>query len=1061
MRKFASLLPVLMLLCALAFGQTRTVTGQVKDEKGNAIPFATVTEVGSGKSVKADANGFFSIGVAENARLSFSAVGFTANTVTPSTAAGSQTFTLATSAGTVEEVVVTALGIRRKPEEIGYATARVTPEQITAGRSFNLAQALSGKVSGLTVSNTSAAVNATPRIVLRGLRSITGDNTALIVLDGVPVPSNTISYINPNDVERVDVLKGGQAATLFGSDGVNGAIVITTKKGSRRPEITLTHSSNVENLSFLPKTQHGYGSGSAYGDNKDENFHPSENQQYGPAYDGSMRPLGRVLQDGSYQLLPYSDIEDAREKIWNTGYTAQSDLSYRAGDENSNFYASYQNVHSEGIVPGDKYNRNSFRMNAGRAYGKFKLNFDATYTWDHADRTNSDFYFFSLNTPSWVALDQYKDWKNNKFAEPSAYFNDYYNNPWWQLDNNRWDTRNNYFNGNVSVNFKATNNLEFTYRLAMATTNTFQTTPSNVYTYTAWAKSNAWVNNYNRNYDTYLTGLGIYRARNTPIQGSLGDQYSYGNRINSDLFANYTKNFNNVSLKAIVGNNVQVRTSKGIATSISSIAIPGLYNVNNSQNGLLGGSDSRSELRKIGSYADVTVGLNDYLYVHGTFRYDWSSVFYSANRDKSLYSFPYYGADVSLVVTDLLPSIKSDILNYVKVRGGWNKNGNDNVGTYQLETIYTSASGFPYSGLLGTTVGNTVVNPNLKPEIVTTGEVGIEVSLWKSRISMEASYYNQLANNQILNVAISSATGSSNYLLNAAKVTNKGFEFDLKVNAFKNRDWNVNLTGNYSHNTNVVNELFAGVGITSLAYQQDNLFTLNAEVGQMFPYLKTTRWQRDPQGRVVIDTTTGWPIKANSTFGVGSTTPKNILGAGINVSYKNFTLIANAEFRGDFVVYHDIGTDMTFTGSSSMTTLYDRDQFVWPNSVYQDASGKYIQNTNIAVDYWDAIYFGLGDISNGNSFPNVGEIHYSSGDFWKIRDVSLSYEFPQSMIGRIRGIRGIALTAWARNLKTWLAPDNYYTDPEFSNTSGNSQGVNTTLNTPPTRQIGGTLRVTF
>jgi hypothetical protein len=194
--------------------------------------------------------------------------------------------------------------------------------------------------------------------------------------------------------------------------------------------------------------------------------------------------------------------------------------------------------------------------------------------------------------------------------------------------------------------------------------------------------------------------------------------------------------------------------------------------------------------------------------------------------------------------------------------------------------------------------------------------------------------------------------------------------------------------------------------------------------------------------------------------GQGTTTPKNILGAGLNVNYKNFTLIANAEYRAGNVIYHDLGTDMTFTGSSALTTLYHRDQFVWPNSVYWDGS-KYVPNTNIAVDNYKAIYQGFGDLGFSRGFQGVGELYVSSGAFWKLRDLSLTYELPKSLLRSLKSVKGIGITAWARNLVTLLPDDNWFTDPEFSNTSGNAQGINTSLNTPPTRQIGGTIKVVF
>ncbi len=1060
MRKIVSLLLVLMLATVLVHAQSRAVTGRVLDENGVPVSGASILIKGTSTGASASAEGNFTISAKSGDVLVISSTNFSPREIRLNNQT-SVAVTLTRSGAVIDEVVVTAMGIRRKAQEIGYSTARLNSAQIAEGRSPNLAQSLSGKVSGLSIQNRSSAVNATPRIVLRGLRSLTGDNTALIVLDGVPVPSNTINYINPNDVERVDVLKGGQAATLYGSDGVNGAIVITTRKGSRRPEIVVTHSSNAESVNFLPKFQEQFGSGSAYGSNMEENFFPTENQQYGPRYDGSLRGAGRTTINGNRLILPYSHIPGVRKSMWNTGYTGQSDISYRAGDENSSFYASYQNVTSSGIVPKDKYNRNSLRLNAGRNYGRLKLSFDATYTFDNADRTNADFYFTSLNSPSWIPMDRFKDWKNDEFSSPNAYFNEYYNNPWWELDNDRFTTRNSYFNGNITANVKATKNLDFTYRFAIANTNTFQNTTSNPFAYTSWAKNNAFGQTANVTQEA-LFGRGIYRARQTPIQGSFSDAASYGNRLNSDLFAAYNKSFGDVTVRALVGNNIQVRTSRALSTNINNLAIPDLFNVNNSTNGLLGGSNSKTEQRKIGNYADLTLGFKNYIFLHGAFRYDLSSVFYSPTRSSDLYGFAYGGADVSVILTDMIPSLKSKNLNNLKLRAGYNKNGNDNLGAYQLQNTYGPTAGFPFSGLLGTTVGNSIVAQDLRPENVLTSEVGFEATLWNNRITLEGSYYKQLSKAQILNVAVSSASGFSNYRLNAADVTNRGFEGDLKVNVFRNKNWNVNVNGNYTYSKNVVNQLFVSNGLNSLVYQNGANFSLNAEVGQMFPYVKTSVYTRDSLGRIVIDPTTGWPMKRTDFAGQGTTTPIHQVGLGFNVSFKGLTLIANAEYRGGNIVYNDLARDMLFTGTSKLSALYDRTQFVWPNSAYLDpnGSGKYLANTNIAANEWHSIYYGLGDLGNANAFNNVGEMHYSSGAFWKIRDVSLTYDLPQSVTNRItNAIKGISLSAWGRNVATFVAADNYFTDPELSNSTGNGQGVNTTGNTPPTRQLGVTLKV--
>ncbi|MFI5133039.1 MAG: SusC/RagA family TonB-linked outer membrane protein [Chitinophagales bacterium] len=1061
MRKIASLLSMLMLLCALAFGQqSRTVNGQIRDDKGDPIPFATVLETGTKNATKADGNGAFSIKIKEGSTLTITAAGHQTKTVTPGS--GTQTVTLEIKAGeNVEVVVTTALGIKKRPKEVGYANTTIRNEQITVGKSPNLGAALSGKVAGLTIYNTNGAVNSQPRIVLRGNRSILGDNTAMIVLDGVAVPQNTIGYLNPNDIESVTVLKGGQAATLYGSDGVNGVLVINTKKGNNRvPQVTFTSTVNLEEVSYLPKFQTEYGSGSGYGLTKQENFRPFENQQYGDAFDGSIRAAGRRTEDGSYLELPYSFIPGIRMKIWDKGVTTQNDISISGGDANSTYYLSVQDVNIKGVVPKDQYRRDAFRFNSSKTYGKFKASFDGTYTLDRAQRTNADFYFYALNTPGWVPLDQLKDWKTNKFASLNGYFNDYYENPWFELDNNRNDGRNFIFNGNINLNLKPVKWLEINYRAGTAITNSFSKSWSNRFDYSAYAKGTLGVKPVTEEPGTNDYSY-VWRALNSPQVGAVSDAASYGNRITSELVITMSKDWGDFSTKFIIGNSLQQRTAKNIAVASASVIIPELFNVSNRSGELTSASgESNSTIRKAGNFADLQLGFKDYLFVHGTLRYDQASVFFKTTRATNLYSYPYYGADLSFVATDAIPSIKSDMLNFLKLHGSWNRNGNDNLGAYSLDPTYSPGGGFPYGSNVGVTVNNDYPSPNLQPEFTFTTEGGFEATLWKNRINIDFTTYTQDAHNQILSQSISSSTGFTTTTLNTAKVRNNGLEVEFRANVFKNKNWSVDINANYSHNRNKVQSLVGDLTRIQLNSSATYAYVY-AELGQPFPLLKTTHWQKDSAtGGTIVDPSTGWPLLASDLKSQGTTTPHDDLGLGFKVSYKNWTLAGNGEFRGGYVVYSSLGNTMSFTGSSAATDIYHRDQFIWPNSVYWNGS-KYVPNTMIPTANWYAIYYGWGDYGNSNGVLFNGEWFTYSGNFWKIRDISLAYNFPQKWVKKLKVVKNITLSAWGRNLYTWLPKENWYTDPEFSNTTGIGTGINVTGNTPPSRQFGGTLNVNF
>ncbi|HYJ38588.1 MAG TPA: TonB-dependent receptor plug domain-containing protein, partial [Chitinophagaceae bacterium] len=468
MRKLLMIIAGLLLFAQLATAQTRSISGKVTDDVGNPIPFSTITIKGSKLGVAADASGNFRITAKSGDVLVVSATNFDPIEIT----VGSDdviNLSLVRKAGMIEEVVVTAQGIRKKPREIGYAYAKVANQDLTVGRSPQLAQALSGKVSGLAIYNVNNSVDPQVKIILRGYRSLTGNNEALLVIDGMPTSQTSLALLNPNDIENVTVLKGGQAATLYGSDGVNGAIIVTTKKGAKgNLKVSFATSYNREEVSFLPEFQDKYGNGSHYAtsfggagyktnyeDRMHDNWRPFENQQYGDPYNGEMRIIGRVLEDGSKFIIPYSPIKDARRKTFDVGHNFNNQVNFQGGDERSTYYMSLENNQTKGIVPHDESNRTGVRLASSRTDGKLNTNFSVSYSQANYDRTTSDFYFNVLNTAAHVPLNDLRDWQNNKFANPNGYYNDYYPNPYFTADNNRQKYTDNNIQGTV----------EFTYEL--------------------------------------------------------------------------------------------------------------------------------------------------------------------------------------------------------------------------------------------------------------------------------------------------------------------------------------------------------------------------------------------------------------------------------------------------------------------------------------------------------------------------------------------------------------------------------------------------------------------
>ena len=351
MKKIVTSLFLAVLVFASANAQVRSVTGTVKDDKGVAVAYATVKVKGQTSASVADVNGNFKINAAANATLQVSATGFASAEVKAT--ATTLSIVLNRQADELDNVVVTAQGIRKKSKEIGYSYAKVSSEELSVGRSPQLTQALAGKVSGLAVYTVNNSVDPAVKVVLRGYRSLTGNNEALIVIDGMQTTATALATINPNDVDNVSILKGGQAATLYGSAGVNGALVITTKQGSKgKLKVQYSNSTNFEEISFLPDFQNQYGSGSQYypinfgGAGYDPsaanraklNWRSYENQQYGDKYDGSKRIAGRVLEDGSSLVVPYSDVENVRRRSFDVGVSTNNQASFQGGDETGSYY---------------------------------------------------------------------------------------------------------------------------------------------------------------------------------------------------------------------------------------------------------------------------------------------------------------------------------------------------------------------------------------------------------------------------------------------------------------------------------------------------------------------------------------------------------------------------------------------------------------------------------------------------------------------------------------------------------------------------------------------------
>lgn len=1063
MRKLLSLLAVLMLCTALVSAQNRTITGQVRDENGKPVPFATVQVKGDLTGVSADAQGNFKINAQTKDVLVISAVNFSSKEFAVP-ASGPVTISLQTIAKTETEVVVTAQGVRRRPKELGYSVARVSNADITNGHSPRVAEALSGKVSGLAVYNVNNSVDPTTKITLRGYRSLSGNNDALIVIDGLPMPigsTSGLSVLNPNDIDNVSILKGGVAATLYGSDGSNGAIIITTKRGIKgKPRISYSNATNIEKINQILQFQNKYGSGSHYAagygtanwkpnylDRMKDNWRSYENQQYGDAFDGSTRLVGRTLQDGSTNMLPYSNIAGERERIWNTGLTVNNQASVSGGNDVSTFYASLENNLTWGIVPEDRASRTGLRFAGTTQTNKLKVGYSGGYVQTAYDRTTFGFYNETINQAGNIPLSQYRDWRNNKFASPNAYYNDYYTNPYFRLDNERVKYQDANLNGNVELTYKLTNWLTLYNKTAAMNNSRTQKNTVGKFIHSDWAKTKAIVPAGIDQGD----GAGITRA-GTDFLGSVSDNISNENVLSNEFQLQFEKSIKNISIKGLTGFSVYDRRTRSVTISSSSLVVPDVYNVDN-RLGNLGGGESTSHYRKFGYYADAMFGWKDLVFLHAVGRYDVSSKFYKPDRPSNMYSYFYPGVDVSVILTEAFPGIKNNILSYAKLRAGYNKNGNDNLGgittVYGLDATYPNSANFPYGNTVGVTVGDIIPDKDLKPEFIRSFEVGGEFQFLKNRINLDMTYYTQKSEGQVVSVTIPRTTGFGTLRINVGETKNWGFETDLKVQIIKNTNFSWDVNARYSYNNNKVLKLYNGVSEFQLAgYAYASAYVIQ---DQPYPVMKALGYVRDSLNRIVVNKATGYPINNGPLKNFGRTTPPHMFGFGTNAKYKGLTLSANLEYRGGNVIYSDLGRQMTFTGSGKWTE--DRAPFIVGNSSYNDGTGKFVPNDVKVLEAEYSYYY--------DYYRIIAENFVVPAWFIKLRDISLAYDLPKGIMSKMKVFSGITVGLYGRNLFTIVDKRNQFTDPEFSFTATNGIGVSNTDQTPPVRQYGFTVNVTF
>jgi TonB-linked SusC/RagA family outer membrane protein len=1089
MRKFLSLLAVLVLLGSLAFSQSKLVSGRVTDQAGQPVPFATIRVKGTRIGASADAEGNYTIKADASQTLIVSGTGLTTQEYPLSKdASGNLVVTRMTS--NLSEVVVTSLGIKKQARAIGYSTATVGNEKLNIAKPINVQAGLIGQVSGLQVSIVNNGVDPQIRVQLRGERHISSDNQPLYIVDGLQVRSDYIGTINPEDVESTTILKSASAAALYGSEATNGVIIITLKKGARNGKfsVNVNQTCTMEKLAYFPALQttfSGYGGesgvffpGTPYQFTATNpytgftNYIPFENQQYGPAFDGNPADgyIGIPDQNGNVQKVPFEpQSEDPRKQFFVTGFTSQTGVTISNGDSKNANLVSLQYVSVNGTTPDDQANRANVLVAGKRTYGKFSYEYDMDYGSKMTNTVGGDItqgawpiYWTLLNTPANIPISSFKDW--NTQSGPGSlnnYYNAYYINPYWQVANSRQILKENNFQGVVTANLQFNDLFRATYRIGGQVTNDVFQAYRNAATFSPWAQQ--------------AYGPPIY---GTPlsgdISGALENRTTLFRRIQQDILLTFTKKFGDINATLVLGNTIWDRYSNQQITSVgnsvgdlpttaasnpqnqtSGLILPNIYNqgfaygIYNTgapitSSNTTGNVQGITETRLIGYYADLTLGYNDYLFLHGTFRRDYSSLLAPGNN-----SYDVYDIDASWVFSDNINMLKnSPVFSFGRLRAAYSHTGQITLPPYATANTFTVPKPYPYGGLPTLALSNTYNNPANTPEATNEIEAGIDLAFLSSRLTFSAVYYNDKNYNQLFQVALSQSTGFGSAFVNAAQTTSHGWEFDVNYTAIRTTNWRWDVGGNFSDQTTIVDKLY---GTGANATKQTGIGNLNEAIATdsgksyAFPQMYVYDYVRDPAtGKVIVDPTSGLPSTASNPTAVGRTTPQYILGLTTSLQYKQWSIQIVADYRGGYVFFNQAEKSLDFTGASAHTTEAGRQNFIFPNSEVMQG-GKLVANNNTYVQDGN-IGFWAYQLSNGQTqTPYV-----DNAAAWKIRTINLTYDFSKLIAGQ-NVLKGAKLSVICNNVAMFRPSQNNFTDPEFNADNSNGLGYNTFYQLPPSR----------
>lgn len=1073
-----------LFLLALAIGviqgatQVTTVRGIVTtEEDGEPVIGASVIVKGTALGTVTDVNGRFELsGLSPSAtRLLISYISLMAKEVA---IAPQVSVTLKSDTHLLDEVVVTALGISREKKALGYTAQEVKQDALVQGKDNNLLNSLSGKIAGVRITNTQGDVGSS-RIVIRGETSIAGENQPLFIVDGIPVDNsqlnarssgrdfkNAIADLNPEDIKTLTVLKGPNAAALYGARAAHGAIVITTKGGDKRQKgigITLHSSTQVSFVATLPEFQNLFGQGAggrfSYVDGKGAGVNDGVDESWGPRLDiGLLIPQfdSPLDADGNRVATPWVSHPNNVRDYFRMGISTNNGISIARGDDKYQFRVGYNYEKQVSIVPDAGTNKTNISLNTDYHLAKWivvgatanyivytapSLPGSATPSGSNV-RSNSpmlQFLWFGrqVDTNS-LKADYTRNWNSS-----------YYDNPFWSASYNTQSQERHRLIGDLHAEFRLTDGLHVRFRT-----------------------STDWYND---------------RRKSKVKWGSAGAGSPYGSYAedaytvkenNTEVLATYIKQLNkNWGIDALLGFNVRNKQYENNYQAAPRLAVADLYTLTNSRDPLTSSNDFY-RLRQYGLYGSIQLDYRRWAFLNITGRNDWSSTLPVDNN-----SYFYPSVTASVLLSEAF-GWRSKAVNYLKIRGGWSQVGAD-ANPYQLATVFTSETAFNGNPLQSSsTIG---MNSNLKPENTSSIEAGFEAAFWDNRLYLDFTYYKTDSRNQILKLATTAASGYTSQVRNAGHIRNRGYEIQLgavPIQTSKGFRWNLDL--NYGANSSKVVKLDDEGLITSYQLYSSGIQIL-ASVGEAYGTLFGTSYVRDANGNVVVDAN-GLPKISTTNKTLGKFTPDWTGGISNTFSYRSLSLsflidasvggsifsntnktgkytgvLANtlsgrdAEHGGLWYYTDAMGNNVRLSESPSYSVSSDGLYYAQVNGqstrVYQDGimvegvteSGSKNEEVVSAEKYYHRIY-------------SIAEANVYDASYVKLREVALSYRLPRLWTQKLH-LQEASVTLTGRNLWTiYKSVPNI--DPESALTTGNAQGVEA-YSLPTTRSFGVNLSVKF